>query len=206
MTSIRNPATRSSRRALITGLALAVSVVAACGGDTSSTVATTAEPTTPDSPTTTVPAAASADANTIVVRGVDYSYEGLPGSVPAGTTITLENGSDGEAHEFVAIRLPDDETRSVEELMQLPPDELAAFFPLVETVVIAPPGAEGVAVEGDGSLAEPGRYAVICAIPTGADPVEYLTAAAEAEGGPPDVAGGPPHFAVGMWAELTVVE
>jgi hypothetical protein len=41
-------------------------------------------------------------------------------------------------------------------------------------------------------------------IPTGADPDEYLAAAAEAEGGPPDVAGGPPHIAAGMFAELVV--
>ena len=31
-------------------------------------------------------------------------------------------------------------------------------------------------------------------------------AAAEAEGGPPQVAGGPPHLAMGMYGEVTVVE
>ncbi|MDZ7732776.1 MAG: hypothetical protein U5R31_06345 [Acidimicrobiia bacterium] len=60
------------------------------------------------------------------------------------------------------------------------------------------------AVEGDGVIDEPGRYAFICAIPTGADPQEYLAAAAEAEGGPPQVEGGPPHFVEGMYAEVTV--
>jgi hypothetical protein len=94
----------------------------------------------------------------------------------------------------------------VDELVQLPPDELASFFPGVATVVIAPPGESGFAVEGTGVLSEPGRYAVICAIPTGADPAEYLEAAAEAEGGPPEVAGGPPHLAMGMYGEVTVVE
>ena len=88
--------------------------------------------------------------------------------------------------------------------MQLPPDELAAFFPLVETVILAPPGAEGIAVEGTGTLTEPGRYAIICAIPTGADPDEYMAAAAESEGGPPEVDGGPPHIANGMFAEVVV--
>lgn len=70
-------------------------------------------------------------------------------------------------------------------------------------MVIAPPGDSGFAVEGTGVLSEPGRYAVICAIPTGADPDEYLAAAAESEGGPPQVAGGPPHLAMGMFAEVT---
>ena len=70
--------------------------------------------------------------------------------------------------------------------------------------MIASPGESGIAVEGTGTLNEPGRYAIICAIPTGADPAEYLAAAAETEGGPPEVDGGHPHFAVGMWAEVVV--
>ena len=102
-----------------------------------------------------------------------------------------------------AIPLPADETRSVEELVA-DPAALAAYFPTVETVIIAPPDASGFAVEGTGVLNTPGRYAIICAIPTGADPDEYMAAAAEAEGGPPQVDGGPPHFAKGMWGEITV--
>lgn len=142
----------------------------------------------------------------VVVTAVDYGFEGLPEKVKAGTTLTLVNESMVELHELVAIRLPDDETRSVDQLVQLPPDELAAFFPSVATVIIAPPGESGFAVEGTGTLTEPGRYAVICAIPTGANPGEYLEAAAEAEGGPPEVAGGPPHLAMGMYGEVTVFE
>ena len=59
-------------------------------------------------------------------------------------------------------------------------------------------------VEGSSVLDRAGRYVVFCAIPTGADPEVYLAAAAEAEGGPPDVPGGPPHFVEGMVAELVV--
>ena len=142
----------------------------------------------------------------VVVTAVDYGFEGLPEKIRAGTTLALENESSVEVHELVAIRLPDEEERSIDELVQLPPEELAAFFPGVATVIIAPPGESGFAVEGTGILSEPGRYAVICAIPTGADPDEYMTAAAAAEGGPPQVAGGPPHLAMGMYGEVTVVE
>ena len=46
-------------------------------------------------------------------------------------------------------------------------------------------------------------YVILCAIPTGADVVEYLEAAATSEG-PPQVDGGPPHFTNGMFAEITV--
>lgn len=166
--------------------ALAVLTVTACSGNE-------AEETT----TSTAPQA-------VVVTAVDYAYEGLPERVAEGTMLSLSNESTAELHELVAIRLPDDETRSVEELV-VSPEDLAALFPSVTTVLITPPGSsDGFAVEGNGRLNEPGRYAIICAIPTGADPDEYLTAAAQSEGGPPQVDGGPPHFAVGMYAEVVV--
>ncbi len=141
----------------------------------------------------------------IAIRAIDYAYLDVPSQVRAGSTLELVNASTKEAHELVAIRLPDDEERPTSELVQLPPEELAAFFPEVRTVVLAGPEEDGIAVVGDGSLTEPGRYAIVCVIPTGADPAEYLEAAATSDG-PPDVAGGPPHIVEGMFAELTVVE
>ena len=163
-------------------LALLAGATVGCGDD--------GESSTPDEPLT--------------VTAIDYGYVGLPEEVPAGTEIALVNDSETEVHEFVAVRLDDEETRPVEELVQLPPEEFGALFAGVETVIIAPPGADGFAVEGNGRLDTSGRYAVVCVIPTGADPDEYLAAAAESEGGPPDVAGGPPHIAAGMFAELVV--
>lgn len=149
-------------------------------------------------------ACSSGSGDPIDVTAVDYGYENLPSTVTTGTELTLHNASATEAHELVAIKLPDDEKRSVEELLQLPPEQFAAFFPGVATVLIAAPGDDAVAVEGDGTLSDPGRYLVICAIPTGANPQEYLEAAAAAEGGPPQVDGGPPHFVNGMFGEITV--
>ena len=179
-----------TRRPWIAAIAaLALMLVGACSADE-------VAPTTTATPTTL-------PSGTIELTATDYGFEGLPARVQAGTTFTLTNTSDHELHEFAAIRLPDDETRSVEELLQLPPEELAAFFPLVESVMIAPPGEGGFPVVGTGTLTEPGRYAFICAIPTGADPAEYLAAAAESDG-PPQVDGGPPHFAHGMYGEVVV--
>lgn len=149
-------------------------------------------------------AACSTSGGPVEIAAVDYAYEGIPDTVAAGTELVLTNESSMEVHELVAIRLPDDETRSVAELVQLPPEEMAAFFPGVATVLVAAPGEEAIAVEGDGTLTEPGRYAIICVIPTGADPQEYLEAAAASEGGPPEVAGGPPHIMNGMFGEITV--
>ncbi len=147
---------------------------------------------------------AAAEPGTIAIETVDYGYRGLPDEVATGTAFTIKNTSETEIHELVAIRLPDDETRSVEDLAKLPPEEFGKFFEGVKAVILAPPGEDGVAVVGDGTLTEPGRYAVVCVIPTGADPAEYMEAAAKSEGGPPDVAGGPPHIVNGMFAEVTV--
>lgn len=142
------------------------------------------------------------------VELVDYDFVGLPDELASGARVSIDNTSESELHEFVAIRLPDDEQRPGEELVALPPEELGAYFPGVATVLLQPPGSdETIPAVGDGTLTEPGRYLVICAIPTGADPQEYLAAAAETEEGPPQgVEGGPPHFVNGMWAEITVVE
>ena len=73
-------------------------------------------------------------------------------------------------------------------------------------VLLQPPGSdEQIVAVGDGTLTEAGRYVLMCFIPTGADPEEYLAAAAASEGeAPTGVAGGPPHFVNGMYAELQV--
>ena len=105
----------------------------------------------------------------------------------------------------MAFRIPDTETRSVDELMALPEAELEAAIVTgpPALVMLALPGEEGFAALGDGTLQEPGRYVVLCGIPIGADPQAYLEAA-ETSDGPPDVPGGPPHMTAGMYAELIV--
>lgn len=158
-----------------------------------------------DSPDDSGPAESGDASTAVAVRATDYAFLDVPTSVTAGTSFQLSNESEVEAHELVAVRLPDDEERTVADLVALPPADFEPLMAGLRTVVIAAPGEDGVAVVGDGSLAEPGRYALICVIPTGADPEEYLTKAATSDG-PPDVAGGPPHIAKGMYAEVTVTE
>ncbi len=144
------------------------------------------------------------DDGVLTVEMSDFAFDGLPESVPAGTKLVVENNSTAELHELVALRIADTEERSVEELMALPEDELGAVAgPMPATVLLAAPGGPQVAAVGDGTLTEPGRYLLLCAIPTGADPAQYLEAAAESAG-PPEVPGGPPHLVHGMFAELIV--
>lgn len=175
---------RALRLAAVSGLAL---VLAGCGDDAQALAPTTVE-----------------------VIGVDYGYEGLPSEIAAGSDIVFRNESEVEVHEFVAVRLDDDDERSVEELLALPPEEFGPMLGGASSVIIAPPAVDGtptdgMVVEGSAMLDQPGRYAIVCVIPTGADPDAYLAAAAEAEGGPPDVPGGPPHAIEGMWAEVVVL-
>lgn len=182
---------------LAASLLAVVALAAACGDDDDD------ETAAGDDTTTT---AAGDTGDTLTVTAVDYSFEGLPDEVDAGTRVVLENASTRELHEFVAIRIPDSETRPVSELVQLPESEIDALFGSTEpaTVLLAPPGGEMIAAVGDGTLSEPGRYAVVCFIPTGADPQAYLDAARAGGEGPPDVPGGAPHVANGMFAELEV--
>ena len=104
------------------------------------------------------------------------------------------------------MRIDDGEARPVSEIVADPAGigSLLGGGPPAAVIVAAPGGSVPGAVVGDGTLTEPGRYALICTIPTGVDPQEYLDAAAAAQGGPPAVEGGPPHFVEGMVAELTV--
>ena len=142
-------------RKILTYTIAAALAIASCGGDAEPTTTTTETATTGASPV-------------LEVTGVDFGYVGLPETVSAGTTIEFTNDSAAELHEFVAIRLPEDEVRSVEELVASP--DLAELFPFVSTVILAPPGADGIVAVGEATFSEPGRYAVICAIPTGAGP------------------------------------
>ena len=144
---------------------------------------------------------------TRTVTAKDYEFEDLPSSVKAGTKLVLTNASTKEVHELVAMRLADTEKRSADELVKLPEDQLEALFTGPPAMVLAAPpgGVPQIAAVGDGTLAEKGRYLVLCFIPTGADPGAYLKAAqAAGNGPPPQVAGGPPHAAQGMYGQITV--
>ena len=175
----------------------------ACGGDDAADDSTT--PTTPTSAPDHSAPHDSAPIGTVTVDAVDYRFENLPATIPAGSTLHLTNSSSVELHELVALRLPDDENRPIEELLALPKSELDSIVGgPPAAVLVAPPSSEGFPVVGDGTLTEPGRYLLLCAIPTGADPEEYLAAAAASGGAPADIAGGPPHLVAGMYAEVEV--
>lgn len=195
---------RRSRLRPIASVALVVAVAAsasACGDDDAPEAR---------SSVTSSPAVAQDGSHVhhdvVKVRAVDFSFQDLPKSIRAGTRLTLTNGATTELHELVAFRLPDAEKRPVADLVRLPEAELGPILGAAQpaTVLMAPPGGTQIDAVGDGTISEPGRYLIMCSIPTGADPAAYLAAAAASKDGPPDVPGGPPHFVNGMYAELLV--
>jgi len=176
----------------------ALGLLAGGCGDTSDTSATS-----PTSATSEVGGAGK----TVTVTATDYKFEGLPKSVKAGTKLEIVNASTKELHEIVASRLPDTEKRPVAELLKLPEKELEALFPPgppALVVLAAPNRGAPIPAVGDGTLTAKGRYMIGCFVPTGADPAAYLKAAEASTGGPPDVPGGAPHIAQGMFGEITV--
>ena len=195
--------------ALAAGLVIGLT---ACSGDEDAKLDTAApEPTEQEADAVVEhaadePAQESYDdgAADIEVELVDFAYVGLPDRVPAGARLSVVNTADEELHELVAFRLPDEEERGVPELIQLPPEELGPVLGEPTAVLLAAPGGPQISAVGDGTMDDPGRYAILCFIPTGVAPEDYLAAAAETESGPPQVEGGPPHFVQGMYAELIV--
>ncbi len=144
------------------------------------------------------------DGETVGVLAVemsDFTYDSLPDEVAAGTRIEVANTSETELHEFVAYRLGAGDDRSADSVVADVAALVAGGPPVA--VLLAAPGGDQIATVGDGTLSEPGRYIILCAIPTGADVDAYLAAAATSDG-PPQVDGGPPHFMNGMFAEITV--
>lgn len=199
MYTTTTPRPRRSVLVAATITALTLTLGTACGdqsGESSEPAPTTS------TPITTTPAEGGHEH--VEVTAVDFAFRDLPREITAGTRLTLRNTAASELHELVAFRLPDGESRPVADLLRLPESELGSLLGAPQTVLLAPPGGEQIPAVGDGTLSVPGRYLVMCAIPTGVDPAAYLKAAAASGGQKPDVKGGPPHFVSGMFAELNV--
>lgn len=151
-----------------------------------------------------------AEPESVEVVGVNYEYQSVPETLAVGSDLSFRNDSDNEVHEIVVVRIDDDETRPLAELVQLPPEQAEGFTTTIG-VSVALPGGEGMLVEGDDLvLDQPGRYALLCFIPIGSDVemAEQLLAGPppEGDGPPPSLGDGPPHVTAGMFAEFTVEE
>ncbi|MFP5255724.1 MAG: hypothetical protein ACLGI8_07715 [Acidimicrobiia bacterium] len=118
----------------------------------------------------------------IEVTGVDYAFEGVPATVPAGTVaFEFVNESDSEEHEMILVKKAAGVQLSWEELVELPEEESESMVEFAGATFAPPGGSSSTFAE-----LSPGEYAMLCFIPVG---------------GAED---GPPHFTQGMLQELTV--
>ena len=195
--------TRAPSRIGAATLLCAALAFAACGGDETGEAATDDSGAASEDGGTSSTDAPAED-GVVEVDLVDFAYEGLPDSIAAGTRLTITNSSEHELHKLSALPIPAEEHRPVEELLALPGDELGTILRVRPTTVLtAGPGGPQVDEIGDGTLDAPGRYVIICAVPEGLDPDEYLDALS-GTGRPPMTGAGRPHFTLGMVDELLV--
>lgn len=134
------------------------------------------------------------DAESIEVTAVDYSFQGVPSTIPAGRVgVNFENKGK-ELHEFVLLRKNDDTTESFDELLELPEEEAMEKVTSGFGAFAFPGSSDSRIIE-----LEAGEYLAVCFIPVGLTP--EVAEAAESGGEEPQ---GPPHFTQGMRAEFTV--
>ncbi len=140
------------------------------------------------------PSASSAAGPAITVVAKDYRFEGLPTTVPAGTTFTLDNQGT-EVHELIVVRRNDGVTQTWDELLALPEDQVNQYITFVGQVMAAP----GTVAEGDIVVDQQGDYFAGCFVPQGTTTMPDPSASPAAS-----APTGTPHFMLGMRQEFTV--
>jgi hypothetical protein len=121
----------------------------------------------------------------IEATGVDYEYEGLPDTVPAGVVAVTFSNEGNEMHEIGLARISDDVTMPVEELLAQPEEQVSSMIELMGLTYAMPGESETTFMRLD-----EGRYGAACFIPEGTTSMEM-----------PGM--GAPHFTMGMFAEFT---
>ena len=144
----------------------------------------------------------------VAVHGVDYAYQGVPGTLPAGEArFSFANDSKGEGHEMSLFRINDgvgdsfeqilaeDEARQNQQAQAQPGGQQGSQNPQAEQ---APPPPKMTFFGGTGSAPgqsakmdlighlPAGRYGIVCFLPVANDQAAT------------------PHYKKGMKAEFTV--
>lgn len=121
------------------------------------------------------------------VIAVDYEFQGVPDTLPAGFTTFAFSNEGEEVHEMLMVRYKD-ESLTIEDLQGLSDEEAQEKIDFLGAS-FGPPGTEDV----ESKELTPGKYALLCFVPVGSTSPK---AAQKADG--------PPHVAKGMAVEFTV--
>lgn len=119
------------------------------------------------------------------VAAVDYAFEGVPETLPAGFTTFGFSNEGKEMHEMLMLRYKD-ESLTIEDLQALSEKEAQEKVEFLGAS-FGPPGA----TDTESKELAPGKYVLVCFVPVGST-------------SPKAKADGPPHVARGMFAEFTV--
>lgn len=126
------------------------------------------------------------------VTGIEYEFQGLPETLPAGPVAVKFTDTGAELHELVVIRLKGKE--SVRKFLGLPEKEQRQKGELIGATEAEQNQTSYTIID----FSKPGRYAVACFFPRGSTSEE---AAEEAEH---EHGGGRPHWRDGMRAQIRV--
>jgi hypothetical protein len=117
---------------------------------------------------------------------VDYAYQGLPATAPAGRIGLRLDNQGTEVHEATIYRRLPDASGTAAEIMALPEEELQSVLEFSGVAFVAPSTTGAVLLD-----LEPGEYIVACRLPIGTTDVEQMV-------------DGEPHTTMGMFADLSV--
>jgi hypothetical protein len=122
------------------------------------------------------------------VTATEYQFGGDLDGLEAGRVGFSFENSGTEAHHMVLFRINDDVTQTMEELFELPDEEIEG---MVQDVGYA----QALPGQSDTSFMDltEGRYGMVCFLPVGATTWEEA-----------NTSDGPPHFTQGMFREFTV--
>lgn len=126
------------------------------------------------------------------VTGLEYEFQGLPKSVPAGVVGFNFTNDGAEVHEIVIFRIKGDE--SLKKLLKLSENKLEKKVEFINATG-APPGESADTIYSD---LKPGRYGAVCHIPVGTTDESQLD---DEEHQDEDV---PTHVDEGMYQEFKV--
>ena len=124
------------------------------------------------------------------VKGLDYSFQGIPKEIDAGIHSFEFANAGKEEHMMAIIKKKEGTTETFDQLLELPEDQAEAKTEFLGETSAGPGEDEYLIVD----LTE-GEYIAICFFPVGSTP-EAHESGQEVDG--------PPHFTRGMKAEFTV--
>lgn len=127
----------------------------------------------------------------VEVTALDYAFEGVPETVPAGPVAITFTNEGGEVHELALLRINDDVDQAFDEVLQLPEEEARRKVAFSGQVFAFPGVSDSIFLD-----LEPGRFGIACFVPVGSTP-QAVQSGDEVEG--------PPHaIAEDMFAAFAV--